>query len=85
MTDLERAVLALEVEWWNRPQHDGRKGNAIADLGMSPTRYHQVLARLARDPEAIASAPVVMRGVRERLRRGSAQRRRRMGRTIEDI
>lgn len=79
MTDLERAVLALEEQWAGQPADDGRKGNAIAELGLSVTRYHQILASLARDPEAIASAPVGMRAVRERMRRGSGQRRRRLG------
>lgn len=65
------AVLDFEGSWWLYP---GPKDRAIRDyLGMSATRYYQVLRRLVDDPEAERHAPLTVR----RLRRMQDDARRR--------
>jgi hypothetical protein len=69
----EIAVLEFEGSWWLYP---GPKDRAIREhLGMSSTRYYQVLRRLLDDEEAARHAPLVMRRLR-RVR--DADRRRRV-------
>ncbi|WP_217189679.1 DUF3263 domain-containing protein [Streptomyces buecherae] len=63
------AVLALERRGWAGP---GAKERAIRErLGMSPTRYYQVLNALLDDPRALRHDPVTV----NRLRRLRAARR----------
>ncbi|WEV29855.1 DUF3263 domain-containing protein [Streptomyces sp. 71268] len=63
------AVLALERRGWSGP---GAKERAIRErLGMSPTRYYQVLNALLDDPRALRHDPVTV----HRLRRLRAARR----------
>ena len=70
LTERERAVLELERCWWQLP---GSKEAAIRDrLGLSSTRYYQVLGALAASPEALAHDPLVVR----RVRRDRDRRRR---------
>ncbi|OIV37072.1 hypothetical protein BIV57_12975 [Mangrovactinospora gilvigrisea] len=70
LTDRERAVLALEGRTFRGP---GAKERAIREeLGMSPTRYFQVLNALLDREEALAHAPVLV----NRLRRVREARRR---------
>ncbi|MEI5008192.1 DUF3263 domain-containing protein [Streptomyces sp. PmtA] len=68
----DRAVLAFERASWSGP---GAKERAIReDLGISPTRYYQLLNALLDDPRALAHDPVTV----NRLRRvREAQRARR--------
>lgn len=55
----ERAVLDFEERWWRNP---GAKDQAIGDeLGMSRTRYYQVLAGLLDNPAALAEHPALIR------------------------
>ena len=69
VTDLERAVLALEARDWRLP---GAKEQAIRDeLGLSPVRYYQVLTRLIWTEAAEAEWPVLV----HRLRRIAGARR----------
>jgi hypothetical protein len=50
LLDQESAVLAFERRWW---KHAGAKEQAMADeLGLSSTRYYQLLRDLSRRPEA---------------------------------
>jgi hypothetical protein len=66
----ERAILDFERGWWKEP---GPKRGAIrARLGMSASRYYEVLDRLIDDPDALAHDPMLVR----RLRRNRAARRR---------
>ena len=61
MTELQRAVLAFEARtaWW---RYAGAKEEAIRDeLGLTPTRYNQVLVQVLREPEALATEPMVVR------------------------
>ena len=72
----ERAVLDFERAWWLYP---GPKDRAVGEyLGMSATRYYQVLRRLLDDPEAERYDPLTirrLRRVREQARRRQAERR----------
>ena len=67
----ERAVLDFEASWW---QYPGPKDRAIKEvLGMSATRYYQVLRRLVEDPDAMLHDPLTVRRL-VKLRRDVAQR-----------
>ncbi|MCM2577246.1 DUF3263 domain-containing protein [Streptomyces meridianus] len=71
LSDRDRAVLALERRSWPGP---GAKERAVREqLGMSPTRYYQLLNALLDDPLALAHDPVTV----NRLRRLRETRRRR--------
>ncbi|MGB4137137.1 MAG: DUF3263 domain-containing protein [Microbacterium sp.] len=72
LTDRDRAILALEAAW---PRHGGAKEEAIrAQLGMSPARYYQLLARLVETEQALEHDPLLVRRLR-RLRDSRADRR----------
>ncbi|MFF8369221.1 DUF3263 domain-containing protein [Streptomyces lydicus] len=65
----DEAVLAVESRSWPGP---GPKERAIREqLGISPTRYYQLLNALLDDPRALAHAPVTV----NRLRRVRDARR----------
>ncbi|MFE2599761.1 DUF3263 domain-containing protein [Streptomyces sp. NPDC059396] len=65
----DRAVLAVERRGWPGP---GAKERAIReDLGISPTRYYQLLGALLDDPRAAEHDPVTV----NRLRRIRAEKR----------
>ncbi|WP_330177776.1 DUF3263 domain-containing protein [Streptomyces sp. NBC_01498] len=69
MTGRDRAVLAVERRSWPGP---GAKEREIRErLGMSPTRYYQLLGVLLDDPLALAHDPVTV----NRLRRIRDDRR----------
>lgn len=72
LSERERAVLELERSWWQQP---GSKEAAIRErLGVSPSRYYQLLADLADRPEALAHDPLTVRRVRcARARRQRAR------------
>lgn len=76
LSDTDRAVLEFEGEWWTYP---GPKDRAIREyLGMSATRYYQVLRRLIDDAGAEEVAPLTirrLRRVREDARRRSLERK----------
>jgi hypothetical protein len=81
VTELQRAVLGFEARtaWW---RYAGAKEEAIRDeLGLSPTRYNQVLLQVLAEPEAAAAEPLVVRrlqrlaGARQALRAGRAAAR----------
>ena len=75
----DQAVLDFEGSWWHYP---GPKDRAIRDyLGMSSTRYYQVLRRLMDDPDAETSAPLTVRRLRRVRDEG---RRRRVERRLTD-
>lgn len=65
LTDQDRAVLDVERRFYAKP---GSKEQAItAELGLTPTRYHQALNRIIDDPAALAVDPVLVRRL-QRLR-----------------
>jgi hypothetical protein len=56
------AVLAVEARGWPGP---GAKERAVRErLGMSPTRYYQLLNALLDDPRALAHDPVTVNRLR---------------------
>ncbi|MCF3964048.1 DUF3263 domain-containing protein [Streptomyces fuscigenes] len=62
LTARDREVLALERRPWSGP---GAKERAIRErLGMSPTRYYQLLNALLDDPAAAAHDPVTVNRLR---------------------
>jgi hypothetical protein len=72
LSDRDRAVLEFERAWWTEP---GPKDVAIkARLGLSPTRFRQLLAALVDSDDAEAFDPLLIR--RLRRRRDEARRSR---------
>ncbi|WP_405856117.1 DUF3263 domain-containing protein [Streptomyces sp. NBC_00090] len=68
----ERALLAVERRSWPGP---GAKERAVREgLGLSPTRYYQLLNALLDDPRALEHDPVTVNRLR-RVRAGKQQRR----------
>lgn len=66
LSDKDRRVLDFEGSWWLYPEP---KDRAIPEyLGMSATRYYQVLRRLMDDGAALEHAPLTVRRLR-RIRR----------------
>lgn len=77
--DRDQTVLEFEGSWWLYP---GPKDRAIRDyLGISATRYYQVLRRLMDDPTAEETAPLTVRRLRKVRDEG---RRRRVERRLTD-
>ncbi|RKN41762.1 DUF3263 domain-containing protein [Streptomyces hoynatensis] len=71
LSERELAVLAVERRSWPRA---GAKERTIRErLGISPTRYYQLLNALLDDPRALAHDPVTV----NRLRRLREERRHR--------
>ncbi|WP_277742059.1 DUF3263 domain-containing protein [Streptomyces sp. LX-29] len=69
LSERDRALLAVERRGWPGP---GAKERAIRErLGLSPTRYYQLLNALLDDPRALAHDPVTV----NRLRRVREERR----------
>ncbi|MFJ6217029.1 DUF3263 domain-containing protein [Streptomyces sp. NPDC092296] len=72
LSERDRAVLALEARYWRTP---GAKEQAIREqLGLSPTRYYQLLGGLLDRPAALAHSPVLINRLR-RLRESRRNRR----------
>ena len=70
LSDRDRAILDFERGWWTRP---GPKEAAIrAELGVSSTRYYEILRTLVDRPEAFEYDPLTV----SRVRRERARRRR---------
>jgi hypothetical protein len=70
LSERDKRVLDLERGWW---QSSGTKEAAIREqLGISATRYYEVLAGLSASPDARAYDPLVV----HRVRRLRALRRR---------
>jgi hypothetical protein len=68
LTDLERAILDFERQWW---RHPGAKEQTMRDhFDMPATRYYQVLNALIDRPEAFVHDPMLVK----RLRRVRARR-----------
>lgn len=70
LTEQERAMLDLEQQWWATA---AGKEDAIRQMGVSPTRYYQVLNRLLETERAVEYAAVTV----HRLRRISTRDSRR--------
>jgi Protein of unknown function (DUF3263) len=67
LTERDQSVLDFEGSWWLYP---GPKDRAIREyLGMTATRYYQILRRLAGDERALTHAPLTIRRIRRVQRR----------------
>jgi Protein of unknown function (DUF3263) len=68
LSEHEMRVLAFERSWWRSP---GAKEQEILDaLGMTATRYYQLLNELIDRPEALAADPVLVKRLQaQRARR----------------
>lgn len=70
LSDREIRILAFEKSWWRQV---GAKEQAITErIGLTPTRYYQLLNELIDRPEALRHDPVLV----QRLRRQRARRQR---------
>ncbi|GAA2386668.1 hypothetical protein GCM10010420_06840 [Streptomyces glaucosporus] len=64
LSEEDKAVLAIERRGWPSP---GAKERAIRErLGLSPTRYYQLLNALLDDPRALVHDPVTVNRLRRR-------------------
>jgi hypothetical protein len=71
LSERDQRVLDFEGSWWLYPEP---KDRAVSEyLGMSATRYYQVLRRLADEPAALAYAPLTVRRMRRIRRNRRAQ------------
>ncbi len=71
LSDRDRRVLEFEGSWWNYP---GPKDRAIREyVGISATRYYQILRRLVDDPQAMAADPLTVRRLRRTRDRARQQ------------
>ncbi|GAA1238075.1 hypothetical protein GCM10009665_30260 [Kitasatospora nipponensis] len=62
LTERDLAVLALEARSWRT---QGAKEQAVREeLGISSTRYYQLLNGLLDRPEALAHSPVLVNRLR---------------------
>lgn len=69
LSDRDRAIIDFERGWWLEAE---TKEPAIrATLGLSPTRYRELLYELLDEPDALAYDPLLVR----RLQRVREQRR----------
>ncbi|MDJ0464923.1 DUF3263 domain-containing protein [Streptomyces sp. H27-C3] len=72
LPERDRAVLAVERQSWAGP---GTKERAMREqLGISPTRYYQLLNALIDDARALAHDPVTVNRLR-RVRDARRERR----------
>lgn len=73
MTELEHQIMQFEARWWRIA---GSKESAIvAELGMTPTRYYQLLQQLAGREDVLAAYPVLTKRLRRRMNRTPARPR----------
>lgn len=79
LSELQRAVLALEVECAVRPPSRGRKVTIVRErFGLSETRYLQLVNGLLEHPGAWEAAPATvaqLRRMRQRHVRSRSARR----------
>ena len=62
LTDLERAMIALEKRHW---KYQGTKEKAITALGLTPIAYYQKLNTMIDSQSVIAAEPILMHRLRE--------------------
>ena len=62
LTDLERAMIALEKRHW---KYQGTKEKAITALGLTPIAYYQKLNTMIDSQRVIAAEPLLMHRLRE--------------------
>lgn len=71
MNDLEHQIMRFEDRWWRLA---GSKDTAIGrELGITPTRYYQLLHQLAHRDDVHAAYPVLVNRLRRRMARRPAR------------
>jgi hypothetical protein len=70
LSDRDQAILRFEGSWWT--ERGTKEAGIRARLGLSPSRYRQILARLVDCDDAESADPLLIR----RLRRDRDRRRR---------
>jgi Protein of unknown function (DUF3263) len=68
LSEQQMQILAFERSWWRSP--GAKEREILEDLGMSPTRYYQLLNELIDTPAAAQFDPALV----ARLRRRRADR-----------
>lgn len=72
LSDRDRQIIDLEASWWT--EGVAKKEVIRRRLGISPTRYYQLLTGLVASRQAAAYDPlVILRIRREQVRRRRAQ------------
>ena len=83
LTEHEEAMLELERSWWTEP---GPKDVAINErMGITTTRYYELLNELIDRPEAEAHDPLVVRRLRRMRDRRRRSRADHLGATSEEL
>lgn len=73
MTELEHQIMRFEQRWWRLA---GSKDAAIRDeLGLTPTRYYQLLHQLIARADVHATYPALVNRLRRRLKPRPSTRR----------
>ncbi len=80
LTDRDRKILDLERAWWT--EAEPKDAQIRERFELSTTRYHQLLAELLDDEEALSYDPLVVR--RLRRQRDRRRRARLQPRVVED-
>ncbi|MEW2483623.1 DUF3263 domain-containing protein [Mycobacterium sp. NPDC049093] len=70
LTDQQRAMLDLEREWFATA---GGKEDAVRVLGLSPTRYYQLLVNLITSRAALEYDSVTVNRLRRVSTRGKGE------------
>lgn len=68
VTDQQREILAIEAQFWRTP---GAKDDAIRAMGLSATRYYQLLVALIDDPAVLAADPQLVYRLQRICRRSA--------------
>ena len=76
MTPQQEAILKLEKRWYTAPGN--KEADIREEIGVSATRYYQLLTRLLDTPEALESDPVLVHRFR-RIRDERVNARARLG------
>lgn len=62
LTDTQRLILDMESSWY---RYEGAKDALIRErLGISSTRYHQIVGALIDNPAAMEQSPATVRRLR---------------------
>lgn len=70
LSERDARILEFERQWW---KYSGSKEQAVSALfGLTPIRYYQILNVLIDTPEALETAPMLVK----RLRRMRSSRQR---------
>ncbi len=64
LTELQVRILHFERNWWQSPWVKERE--ILGSLGLSPTRYYQLLNELIDQPEAAQFDPELVARLRRR-------------------